>query len=65
MDKNRALIEIEKIIWSKDSDSKSSENIRAEIKEVLAELQTYHYNLGKRQGLFKAINLLEEFAKKE
>jgi len=62
MDKNRALIEIEHIIWS---DNKPSEFIRVEIKEVLQELQTYSYNWGKRQGMFKAVNLLTELAEKE
>ena len=65
MDKNRALVEIERILWAKDSQEKTTETIRFELKQVLEELQTYSYNLGKRHGMFKAVNILTEEAEKE
>lgn len=65
MDKHRAYTEIENILWSKEYENKTPKQQKESIKEVLQKLQSYNYNLGKRQGMFKAVNLLTEFAEKE
>ena len=63
MDKHRAQVEIESLFWGKEE--KTTEEIRVRLAEVLSELQSYNFNWGKRQGMFKAVNLLTELAEKE
>lgn len=65
MDKDRASIEIENILWGKEHENKTLKEHRGLIKEVLQKLQTYNYNLGRRHGMFKAVNILTELAKEE
>lgn len=65
MDKDRALIEIEHILWSKESEGTPIEVLRLDISKVLQELHKYSYNWGTRNGMFKAVNLLTELAGKE
>lgn len=64
MDKNRALIEIERILWSKDSEGTPVEVLRLDITKVLQDLHNHSYNWGTRNGMFKAINLLTEIGRK-
>lgn len=63
MDKHRAQVEIESLFWGKEE--KTKEEIRVRLADILEEIQSYNFNWGKRQGMFKAINLLTEFAEKE
>lgn len=65
MDKHRAYTEIESILWSRNFENKTPKEQKDLIKEVLQKLQSYNYDLGKRQGMFKAVNLLTELAEKE
>jgi len=62
MDRHRAQIEIESLFWGKEE--KTTEEIRVRLADMLEEMQTYNYNLGKRQGMLKAVNILTEFARK-
>lgn len=65
MDKQRAFTEIEKILYSKEHSNKSFQEHKTMIEEVLNKLQSYNYSLGKRHGMFKAVNILTEQAEKE
>lgn len=61
MDKNRAQIEL--LFWGKEE--KSTEEIRVRLTDILEEMQTYSFYWGKRQGMFKAVNVLTELAEEE
>ena len=63
MDKNRAQIEIELLFWGKEE--KSTEEIRVRLTDILEEMQTYNFYWSKRQGMFKAVNVLTELAEEE
>ena len=65
MDKHRAYTKIEKILYSKDYEDITPQKQEKLIIEVLQKLQSYNYDLGKRHGMFKAVNLLTDFAEKE
>ena len=65
MDKNRAYTEIDNLLNSKEYKNKTWGEQQDSIKKVLEELQSYNYNLGKRHGMFKAVNLLTELVEKE
>jgi len=60
VDKHRAQIEIESLFWSKEE--KTTEEIRVRLTDILEEMQSYNFNWGKRQGMFKAVNILTELA---
>lgn len=63
MTKERAFTEITYLFWGKHE--KSPEEIKERTQQILEQLQTYNYNLGKRDGMFKAVNILTEEAEKE
>lgn len=65
MDKFKAQTEIENIFFLISNQEKSVAWQREELAKVLAELQTYNYNWGKRNGLFKAVNELTKLAEDE
>ena len=63
MDKHRAQVEIESLFWSKKE--KTAKEVKTRLGEILEELQTYNYDWGRRQGMFRAVNALTELAEKE
>lgn len=63
MDRYSAQLEIECLFSRKEG--KSMGEIRAKLSNILKELQSYNFNLGKRQGIVEVVNLLTEFAEKE
>ena len=65
MDKDRAFVEIENILYSKEHENKTPMEHRNMIKDILDELHTYTYNWGKKNGMYKSASLLLDFAEKE
>lgn len=65
MHKYRAFTEIEKVMFSKEWEEKPISEKRKRIEAILDETSDHHYSAGKRNGMFKAVNLLTEFAEKE
>jgi hypothetical protein len=65
MDKDKAFTEIRHILGAKENEHKDWNWQQEEIKKVLEELQTYQYNWGVRQGIFKSINNLTDLIENE
>ena len=65
MDRNRAFTKIEYILFSIENRDKTHTERMVQVLDVLEELENYSFSWGKRQGMFKSVNLLTDLAEKE